>query len=490
MGNADDDCSIENVRRSFAIRRKLRRIFAANQTNSTRSFRQPALIYPNKFSPKSALKHAKIAIFIAKLTFFCQFKASVLQLVLEVQMLYKLEIENFYSIRDRQVIDLSVAKSVPDEPGRFESIGIGLEDRVPKVIGFFGANAAGKSNVLKAISFLSWFISGGFNHPPGSYLPFNRFLNNDFFSKPARLAIWFTGSSDPQLLGQEQNQSSRYCYEVSLGGPANLPQVVLSESLKYWDYQTNRPILLFERDAEGSVKATKAFGLAGFKAPLEKILRPSVSVISTLAQLKHSPSEALWHFAQRLSSNILMKKASNDGSSIAKFYAGNPNLMMSLNQEIERIDLGVSKFELLPLQNMIMPALQHRGLSNPVAFDFESHGTVHFLEVFPLIARALEVGGIAVIDELDLSVHPIILPEILGWFYDPERNPHGAQLWFTGQNASLLEHLIKEEIFFCQKDKHGVTEVYGLSNIERVRRTDNFYRKYLDGVYGAVPLIG
>jgi predicted ATPase len=84
----------------------------------------------------------------------------------------------------------------------------------------------------------------------------------------------------------------------------------------------------------------------------------------------------------------------------------------------------------------------------------------------------------------------MLLPEILRWFHDPAENPHNAQLWFSGHSASLLEELQKEEIFFTEKDQQGRTSVYGLKDIESVRRSDNFYQKYLGGVYGAVPRIG
>lgn len=126
----------------------------------------------------------------------------------------------------------------------------------------------------------------------------------------------------------------------------------------------------------------------------------------------------------------------------------------------------------------------------PLPVQLESQGTRTFIRIFPLLAAALQTGGIAVVDELDLSIHPIVLPEIMRWFHDIERNPHNAQLWMTCQNASLLEELVKEEVFFCEKDSKGRSAVYGLRDIQAVRRNDNYYRKYLGGVYGAVPNIG
>ena len=60
----------------------------------------------------------------------------------------------------------------------------------------------------------------------------------------------------------------------------------------------------------------------------------------------------------------------------------------------------------------------------------------------------------------------------------------------TGHSVSLLEDLEKEEIVLCEKDRQGRAEVYSLMDIKSVHRRDNLYKKYLGGVYGAVPHIG
>ena len=82
------------------------------------------------------------------------------------------------------------------------------------------------------------------------------------------------------------------------------------------------------------------------------------------------------------------------------------------------------------------------------------------------------------------------MPEIIGWFHDERENPCNAQLIMACHNASLLEHLEKEEIYFTEKSLDGKTEIYGLKDIAGVRRVDNYYKKYLGGVFGAVPNIG
>lgn len=132
--------------------------------------------------------------------------------------------------------------------------------------------------------------------------------------------------------------------------------------------------------------------------------------------------------------------------------------------------------------------LARRGCDRPLLY--ESHGTRQFLKLFPLISDALATGSIVVIDELDAAMHSMLLPEIIGWFHDPVRNPHNAQLWTSCHNVSLLEELSKEEIVFCDKDWRGRTEMYALADVKGVRRDENYYKKYLGGVFGAVPQFG
>lgn len=405
-------------------------------------------------------------------------------------MIFKIEIENFYSIKGPLVIDLIAGMSFEHE--RLSQIGPQLSERVPKVVAILGANAAGKSNVLRVLSFLAWFVGHSFNIPPNHFLPVSKFSSEETAASPMRLRVHFAGPDDVSNLAtsNETVQASKYMYELVLGGNSLKPEFVISELLRYWPAETKRPVNLIERFEDGSIKANKEFALKGFQSSLEKILRKNVSVISTLAQLKHPISTALWNAASSLHTNIFIEKAEFDEDSVTQMYQQNPDLLEALNREIERIDFGIQKLELIELSNSVVATLKHDGLAAPLLLHSESHGTRQFIKIFPLLFYALVTGGVAVIDELDSSIHPLILPEIVGWFHRIEKNPLGAQLWITVQNPSILEILTKDEIFFCEKNRQGETNVYGLKDIHAVRRTDNFYRKYLGGVYGAIPKLG
>lgn len=275
-----------------------------------------------------------------------------------------------------------------------------------------------------------------------------------------------------------------------LGNSDNKTKIVLGETLRYWP--SSRPVCLFKRNQAGEVEAHDTFALSDYSGPLKNLLRPNAGVISTLAQIKQPVATYFWTAAAHtIGKNIWLQKIDVSEELITRVYGENPSFLEALNKEIERIDFGVSEIKLTPNKNGILSTVvQHNGLYAPIVFGLESHGTQQFIKVFPLIFQALQTGGIAIIDELELALHPLILPEILRWFYDAERNPYNAQLWMTCQSPSLLTELIKEEIVFCEKDVDGGTSLYSMCNISDVRRDENYYQKYLGGVYGAIPQIG
>ena len=102
----------------------------------------------------------------------------------------------------------------------------------------------------------------------------------------------------------------------------------------------------------------------------------------------------------------------------------------------------------------------------------------------------LAYGGVAVLDEFDNDIHPLLLPELVEKFLSPDENPNNAQLIMSCHSPILFETLEKDEIFFTEKDNDGRTHVFGASEIKGVRRDTNLYEKYLSGALGGVPRVG
>jgi hypothetical protein len=407
-------------------------------------------------------------------------------------MIHRLEIENFYSIRETQIIDLRIGGKVPDGEGRFAEINDDGGERVPKVVALFGPNASGKSNVLRALAFLRWFLVDSVNQAPEAPLAYTHFADSTGEVAPTRIKAhfgWFYDLSNVNLREMEGQPYAEYSYEVRLLNFAGQGGTVLSEELRLHP-AAGKSKRIFHRTADGKVQADPVFSMKGFGHILAK-LRKNASLTSTVAQfVQESPVSVFLAWAKRIPSNLFLEKLDLLEATVAQYYATNPQILTHLNEVISRVDLGLSSVALAQFSAGLGMIFAHKGLIHPLLFQWESEGTKSFVKNFPLIKEALIVGGIAVVDELDSVIHPMLLPEILHWFYDYQTNPHNAQLWFSGHSASLLEELKKEEIFFTEKDSQGRTKIYGLGDIDSVRRSDNFYQKYLGGVYGAVPRIG
>jgi hypothetical protein len=408
-------------------------------------------------------------------------------------MIHRLRVKNFYSFRDEVEIDLTASGPAPEWPGHVAKLYEQSNVWAPRVVGLFGPNAAGKSSLLRALSFVSWFVQHSFTLQPGNPIPVHRFRGAGTQSNPVEISLGFTGPVDlfePFVISSPE---CRYEYCITLGDGASQPDRVLSECLFYWPPGSVRRVRVFERDGESIVRASRLFHLAGYTKPLVSVLRPNVSLISTLVQLGHPPSITLRDIARCLYYNILVEKYDYPDHYTAQQYLASNDMVEALNKEIQRLDLGIKEVAFAKPaspQHMASTTFTHLGLSDPIPAGLESHGTRQFVRIFPLISAALDAGGVAVIDEIDSSIHPFVLPEIIRWFYDEKRNKRNAQLWFTCQNPYLLSHLSKEEIFFCEKDGSGVTTAFGLGGIKSVRRADNYVKKYLGGTYGAVPHFG
>lgn len=408
-------------------------------------------------------------------------------------MLYRLEIENFYSIRDEQVINLTIAPNVPDGEGRYAEIFPGSELRAPKVVSIYGANASGKTTVLKALQFLISFARDSAQRSvPG--FPCERFNDLESCSRPIRLAIEFGGVMNLSRETMERIEAGNevkhgvYRYEVEIEVVDGNALRVLGEALRQKPNGQGKWQRVFERDEEGKIKDSRSFSLTGFQHLLNT-LRPNVSVLSSFGLFQHPTAMLFLEAAQKVIFQIGPTQTVQD-QPIINFLGQAPHVLEKLNKELGRIDVGVEAMRLQETQNGLVPMFKHSGLHVEMPWILESHGTQSFIKMFPLLTIALEQGGVCVIDEFDAAIHPLVLPELIRWFYDREdRNKLDAQLWFTCHSVSLLDDLTKEEIVICEKDRKGRTRAHSLMDV-KVRRDENLYRKYLSGAYGGVPQIG
>ncbi|MGU3492444.1 AAA family ATPase [Xanthobacteraceae bacterium A53D] len=408
-------------------------------------------------------------------------------------MLYRLEIENFYSIRDLQVLDLTVDGRLGDDDGRFSPIFEGAGAYAPNVVALYGANGSGKSTVLNALIFLIRMIRESAQLEPGRFWQCERFNDAQSASRSIRLALEIGGAMNLTPEIQENVLEGReviwgiYRYELELEVNKGTVTRIGHEALRQKPGGVGRWQRVFER-ASGQVKDSTSFSTRGY-SHLVKTLAENHTVISSFAKFNHPVAKLFVEAAQKAYFTAAPAHSFLD-QSVIDYLRKEPGVVSRLGDELSRIDVGVEgiRFQETPEGSVLF--FKHSGLELEMPWALESYGTRSFIKMYPFIIYALEAGGVAIIDEMDSAIHPLILPEILRWFYDANgRNRDNAQLWLSCHSASLLEELRKEQIVICEKDREGRTHLVSLADM-KVRRDENHARKYLGGAYGGVPQIG
>ena len=409
-------------------------------------------------------------------------------------MLYKLEIENFFSVRDLQVLDLSVDSKVPDDDGRYAPIFEGSEVRAPKVVALYGANASGKTTVLRALEFVATMIRDSVERTLPGFNGCERFNDQESRERPIRLAIELGGVMDltAELMRRiktgEAAPMGVYRYELEIKVEDGVPRRIIAETLRQRPNNRGKWQRVFERNAEGRVKDSKTFSLSGFQH-LERTLAGNHTVLASFAKFQHPTAQLFVEWVRKAFFQTTPLQSFMD-QTVIDYLKEQPRVLSRLNDELSRIDVGVEGLRFHESQEGRHLLFKHSGLQVEMPWLLESHGTRAFIKMFPFLLLALESGGLIAIDEMDAAIHPVVLPALLRWFYDKQgRNQHDAQLWLSCHSASLLDDLLKEEIVICEKDQLGRTRIHSLMDV-KVRRDENHYRKYLSGAYGGIPLLG
>ena len=140
-----------------------------------------------------------------------------------------------------------------------------------------------------------------------------------------------------------------------------------------------------------------------------------------------------------------------------------------------------------------IPQLTHSGSSGadiPLRWHAESAGTHRLFALIGPWLETLAEGRLVCIDELDASMHPLLVMELLRLLFSEKENPKGAQIIFTTHNPLLLETTLmrRDQVWFTEKNKEGEASLYPLSDYSP-RKGESLVRGYLSGRYGGVPFI-
>ena len=418
-------------------------------------------------------------------------------------MLIRFRARNFRSLKDEQELSL-VASSLKDSPEAVTQVK-GLDLGLVRVAAIYGANASGKSNVIKALA----YMSGAVQNSQRQWAPEGPIPREPFLLDPSSRLDPSSFEVDLLLDGV------RFHYGFTLND-----REILAEWLDA--YPIGKRQMWFKRDG-----TTFTFGnkLGGDNNVIERLTRTNSLFLSAAAQNNHEALLPVYKwFAERFS--FVPKDREPLWKEIAQMCQDD-TVKSSLLNVLRVADLGVvgmvvrernfsesTDAQGRPLdvevlaQNLFARvrkragtftgkthsiALIHKGSAKDgvtIREDDESEGTLAFLGLLGPVLSATDSGGTIVVDELDASLHPLLALEVVRLFNDPKLNPHGAQIIFTTHDTNILDKasLRRDQIWFTEKDAEGGTHLYPLTDF-KPRKNEKLERGYLQGRYGAVPFI-
>lgn len=391
-------------------------------------------------------------------------------------MLKSFALRNFQSFREQSRLSLSVSRRVPEDGLSCVSP---AGSHLSRCLAVIGANASGKTGLIRSIAFVDWFIKHSFQHPAGDPVPLSPHFSSE---EPCAFEIEF----------EMDARDWRYCLAVTR-------QRVVHESL--YQRRSSSFSYVFKRDWSEERKAyvirQQRFGLLQEEA--EKV-RENASLISTAAQYNVPVAQRI--LATPVHGNLFsIGRRGIDQDSLlqaSKFYAENPDLLGKMSDILNAWDLGLSGIRVEKRQfpsktgetkTFHLPFGVHRigGREHVLAFYEESSGTQGAFILLANILPALRDGGIVIIDELEADLHPHMLVPLLDLFFSPQTNPRNAQIIFTCQAMEVLNLLNKAQVVLVEKNERCESSAWRLDSMKGIRSDDNLYAKYMAGAYGAVP---
>ena len=361
-----------------------------------------------------------------------------------------------------------------------------LSERVLTVAGVYGPNASGKSNVLDAIAWLSMAVR-------------------------VSLRAWDDEiPRDPHRFGKGPAQPSEFDLDLVLGGVRYAYRLELDDSEVLFEsldsFPARRRRNLFTRH-HAEIDFRRGFS----EAPgVRELLTPTTLALSAAMKVGNPDCRGVGRTIARVGMVGLPRRPPFAGffdPAMRLFRAGSdagePELFGDSRTALNLLrfaDPGICSFSVRDEESPYDEGLQrrrlrlvHRGSDEPVAFDLddESAGTRTWFRLLGPALAALRDGRLLLLDEIDASLHPRLSARLLEIFQDPATNRHGAQLLFTSHDASLLNSLNRDEVWLTQKGSDGTTSLTALAEFggERVRKSLNIERAYLQGRFGAVPEI-
>ena len=403
-------------------------------------------------------------------------------------MLIRFSFKNFKSFKNENCLDME-ATSLKEHEYNVAKIDNG---EYLKVSAIYGANASGKTNVLQAFDYMKNRIlvsdDSKKNSPIDEENVYSFMINND----PIDLEV--------EILAKN-NKIYKYGFEV-------LKDKIVSEWL--FEKRVNKFYSIFERNNNNvqimKVK-NKLFDLTNvddtslFLKSFRSIDKSNEDFSNVYDWFVNSTYLDLGNpnFERFINNRVSLKILSDENykKELLKF-------IKTFDSGIEGIKTTPDSIEAVKSNNGIIDIeVIHKGENGELKalpFYLESNGTRKMFHLFDFFMDALKNGMVLFVDELDAKLHPLLTKYIINLFHNSDTNKGNGQLIYSTHDTVNLnkETFRRDEIWFAEKDKDGISEIYALSDYileddknagKKVRNDATYNKDYLTGRYGAIPVL-
>ncbi len=395
-------------------------------------------------------------------------------------MIIQFTVENFLSLRDAATLSL-MASSLKEGENLTDNVVFspkGMNLQLLKSAVVYGANASGKSNLVKALNFFKWFV---INSAKGVQV--NETLHVESFrlnSKSEKEPSYF------EVVFVDGESQYRYGFEVD-------EKVVHRE----WLYQKAnkykaKEVELFFRDGEEYTIHSKF--AVGKELTEKKMVRNNALLLSVAAQFNETISSNIVRWFS--DTTIITGRSEDKILAEASRQLDNPEMRQRIVDFACYADFGLD--DIYKVNDVVVSSHHQYDDSDKetktIVFPFhinESDGTIRYFSLAYPIIDALDNGKRLIIDEIDSKMHPLLTRKVVSLFNSSVTNPKNAQLVCTAHDTNLLKCKLfrRDQVWFTQKDYYGASKLYSLAEY-RVRSTAPFEKEYMMGKYGGTPIVG
>ncbi|MEO5375562.1 MAG: ATP-binding protein [Alphaproteobacteria bacterium] len=383
-------------------------------------------------------------------------------------MLIEFRVKNYRSLRDEQVLSLVASRDKTWWDTHTLATGIKAAPALLRSAVIYGANASGKSNLIRALLDMRRMVEiSATEIKPGQSLDAHPFLlDGDSPDQPTEFEATF-------LL-----DGVRYQYGFAMSS-----QRIVSEHLLV--YKAFKPQYWIKRNDDTYHDCS---ALKGPKKTWESATRPNGLFLSTAVQLNSESLRPVYDwFVNKIA--IVNEHSIIDPRLTTEHIKRNEsrkNICAFLNAA----DISIADIEVDTKTDKLR--FHHVTEKGRAKFDFddESNGTRHLLFLVAPVLDVLEKGLTLVVDELDASLHTLLVRELVRLFHRPETNTGGAQLIFTTHDTSLLDADLfrRDQVWLFEKDRDQASDLVSLSEFSP-RKNEALGRGYLTGRYGGIPFL-